>query len=56
MKKLLLSPIGESDRSSFENLKTYPQWRLKLEILKVYPSKKYDTVIPEIYFDGIDVH
>ena len=30
---------------------------LKFEILEVYPGSKYgDTVIAELYFDGIDVH
>lgn len=32
-------------------------WTLKFEILEVYPGEKYDdTVISELYFDGIDVH
>jgi hypothetical protein len=30
---------------------------LKFEILEVYPGTRHkDTVISEIYFDGIDVH
>ena len=34
-----------------------PDWTLKFEILEVYPGTKYgDTVIAELYFDGIDVH
>ena len=34
-----------------------PSWTLRFEILEVYPGKKYaDTVISELYFDGIDVH
>ena len=34
-----------------------PNWTLKFEILDVYPGTKYDdTVIAELYFDGIDVH
>ena len=34
-----------------------PEWTLKFEILEVYPGTKYeDTVISELYFDGIDVH
>ncbi|MBO4315538.1 MAG: hypothetical protein J5867_06215, partial [Prevotella sp.] len=34
-----------------------PDWTLKFEILEVYPGSKYgDTVIAELYFDGIDVH
>jgi len=32
-------------------------WTLKFEILEVYPGTKHDdTVIAELYFDGIDVH
>ena len=32
-------------------------WTLKFEILEVYPGTRHkDTVISEIYFDGIDVH
>lgn len=32
-------------------------WTLRFEILEVYPGEKYDdTVISELYFDGIDVH
>ena len=34
-----------------------PSWTLKFEILDVYPGDKYaDTVITELFFDGIDVH
>ena len=34
-----------------------PDWTLRFEILEVYKGNKYDdTVISEIYFDGIDVH
>ena len=34
-----------------------PDWTLKFEIIEVYPGTKYgDTVIAELYFDGIDVH
>ena len=34
-----------------------PDWTLKFEIVDVYPGTKYqDTVISELYFDGIDVH
>ena len=34
-----------------------PTWRLRFEIVEVYPGKKYtDTVIAELEFDGIDVH
>ena len=36
---------------------TKPDWTLKFEILEVYPGSKYDdTVIAELYFEGIDVH
>lgn len=34
-----------------------PNWKLKFEIKEVYPGDKYDdTVISELFFDGIDVH
>ena len=34
-----------------------PNWTMKFEIMEVYPGSKYeDTVISELYFDGIDVH
>ncbi len=34
-----------------------PAWRLRFEILDVYPGTKYqDTAISELEFDGIDVH
>ena len=34
-----------------------PNWMLRFEILEVYPGTKYeDTVISELFFDGIDVH
>ena len=34
-----------------------PDWNIKFEILEVYPGEKYtDTVITELFFDGIDVH
>ena len=51
-----VKPIGIEDRSNLEPYydKTYT---IKFEILEVYPGDKYeDTVISEIYFDGIDVH
>ena len=36
---------------------TKPDWALKFEILEVYPGSSCDdTVIAELYFDGIDVH
>ena len=34
-----------------------PAWRLRFEIVDVYPGSKYqDTVISELEFEGIDVH
>jgi hypothetical protein len=34
-----------------------PAWTLRFELVEVYPGEKYaDTVISELYFDGIDVH
>ena len=34
-----------------------PDWKLRFEILDVYPGSKFeDTAISELYFDGIDVH
>lgn len=34
-----------------------PSYTLKFEILEVYPGEKFqDTVISDIYFDGVDVH
>ena len=34
-----------------------PNWTLRFEILEVYEGEKYeDTVIAELYFDGIDDH
>ena len=33
------------------------EWTMKFEILEVYKGDKYDdTVLSEVYFDGIDVH
>ncbi|GAA0722173.1 hypothetical protein GCM10009430_24310 [Aquimarina litoralis] len=50
-------PIGNGDRHNYDELSKLPDWTLKFEILEVYPGEKYeDTVISEIYFDGIDVH
>ncbi|AXT49492.1 hypothetical protein D1818_01145 [Aquimarina sp. BL5] len=50
--------IGFLDRNiDYIAAKKLPQWEMKFEILEVYPGEKYeDTVISEIYFDGIDVH
>jgi len=34
-----------------------PDWTLTFEILDIYPGERFaDTVIAELYFDGIDVH
>lgn len=34
-----------------------PSWTLRFEIMDIYPGTKYeDTIIAELYFDGIDVH
>ncbi|WP_143569809.1 NADase-type glycan-binding domain-containing protein [Tenacibaculum agarivorans] len=50
-------PIGYADREDYEKLKTRPKWKISFEILEVYKGEKYkDTVISEIFFDGIDVH
>lgn len=52
-----VAPIGNGDRDNYDELSKLPDWTLKFEILEVYPGEKYeDTVISEIYFDGIDVH
>ncbi|TSE06112.1 NADase-type glycan-binding domain-containing protein [Aquimarina algiphila] len=50
--------IGFLDRNiDYIAAKKLPQWKMRFEILEVYPGDKYeDTVISEIYFDGIDVH
>lgn len=52
-----VDPIGNENRENYEALKKMPDWTIKFEILDVYKNSKYDdTVISEIYFDGIDVH
>ncbi|WP_299242212.1 hypothetical protein [uncultured Aquimarina sp.] len=52
-----VAPIGNADRNNYEELAKLPDWTMKFEILEVYRGEKYeDTVISEIYFDGIDVH
>lgn len=50
--------IGFFDRNiGYVKAKKLPTWKMKFEILEIYPGDKYeDTVISEIYFDGIDVH
>jgi hypothetical protein len=46
--------IGIADRA---NLKDAKDWTLKFEIMEVYKGLKFqDTIISEIYFDGIDHH
>lgn len=51
-------PLGTNrDKFTFDQMKKMPDWKMRFEILEVYPGDKYDdTVITEIYFDGIDVH
>ena len=50
-------PIGHGDRADHEKLQTMPAWTLRIEIVDVYKGAKYDdTVLSELYFDGIDVH
>ena len=42
--------LGPHDENELE-------WKLRFEILEVYEGEKYDdTVISELFFDGIDVH
>lgn len=48
--------LGDLIDLSIEGEKLIP-WRLRFEIMEVYKGEKYDnTVITELYFDGIDVH
>ena len=52
-RSLQLFPVGilgyHSDKS--------PDWTLRFEIADTYPAKRHNfVVIPELYFDGIDVH
>lgn len=50
-------PIGNGDRKNSDKFRLKPRWTMRFEILEVYKGRKYDdTVITEIYFDGIDVH
>lgn len=53
-----VDPIGKLDKSiDYITSKSLPPWTMKFEIMEVYPGDKYeDTVLSEIYFDGIDVH
>ena len=52
-------PIGrwkEYRNLDWKEVEKLPDWTMKFEILEVYPGDKYDdTVISEIYFDGLDV-
>lgn len=51
------APIGHGDRAEREKLEKMPPWTLRFEVVDVYKGEKYDdTVLAEIYFDGIDVH
>ncbi|MDG1014836.1 MAG: hypothetical protein P8O09_06440 [Flavobacteriaceae bacterium] len=53
----LKNPVGYSQKEDFENFQSIPNWKIRFEILEVYKGDKYDdTVISEIFFDGIDVH
>ncbi len=48
-----IDPIGKGPEAGRERV----DWELKFEIAEVYQGAKYDdTVISELYFDGIDVH
>jgi hypothetical protein len=52
VKKLQSFKVGTIGRDSKDK-----DWTIKFEILEVYKGSLYeDTVISEIYFDGIDVH
>lgn len=52
-----VGPLGISEREDWNALKNLPNWTLKFEIMEVYKGDRYeDTVISEIYFDGLDVH
>ena len=47
-----IGPVGYGPKGMEADI-----WSLKFEIMEVYPGDKYkDTVISDIYFDGIDVH
>jgi hypothetical protein len=49
-------PLGNSPEN-WDNLTNAPAWKLKFEIIEVFPGKKFkDTAISEIFFDGLDVH
>ncbi len=50
-------PMGVSERDNYDELMNKPWWSIKFEIMEVYKGDKYDdTVITEIFLDGIDVY
>ncbi len=50
-------PMGVSERDDLDELRKKPWWSITFEIMDVYKGDKYeDTVIAEIYLDGIDVY
>lgn len=52
-----VEPLGNSNREDLSKLQGKPDWTLKFEIMEVYKGAKYDdTVIAELFFDGLDVH
>ncbi|QWX84651.1 hypothetical protein H0I23_03115 [Cellulophaga sp. HaHaR_3_176] len=53
----LKKPLGNADRANLDQLTEKDNWTINFEILSVYKGDLYDdTVITEIYFDGLDVH
>lgn len=52
-----VEPLGNANREDLSKLQGKPDWTLKFEIVEVYKGAKYDdTVIAELFFDGLDVH
>lgn len=52
-----VEPLGSANREDLSKLQGKPDWTLKFEIMEVYKGLKYDdTVIAELFFDGLDVH
>ena len=50
-------PIGHPEKESWKKFPESHRWTITFEIMEVYPGTKYeDTVLTEIYFNGIDVH
>lgn len=50
-------PMGVSERDDYDELRKKPWWSITFEIMDVYKGDKYDdTVITEIYLNGIDVY